>query len=254
MIATERASYILNKLRDKDTVTLKEIAAELGVSEATVRRDFERLDAQGFVVRVRSGATRVNGAVPGNAAPLVTSEKLTEHMEDKTAIARLAASFVHDGDCVFLDGGTTIAPMIDFIQDKRIKIVTHNLLVTHRLKNMNVDIFLIGGHYTHFHESTVGVYTEKMVSQFHFDHAFFGCSGIELMHQMAYNDDIDTVPVKEIAMKCSNTNYLLADASKLGKTSFCRLAPLSAFDGVIVICPPELSTPLPSNFIVVQDE
>ena len=38
MIATERASYILNKLRDKDTVTLKEIAAELGVSEATVRR------------------------------------------------------------------------------------------------------------------------------------------------------------------------------------------------------------------------
>ena len=178
MIATERASYILNKLRDKDTVTLKEIAAELGVSEATVRRDFERLDAQGFVVRVRSGATRVNGAVPGNAAPLVTSEKLTEHMEDKTAIARLAASFVHDGDCVFLDGGTTIAPMIDFIQDKRIKIVTHNLLVTHRLKNMNVDIFLIGGHYTHFHESTVGVYTEKMVSQFHFDHAFFGCSGI----------------------------------------------------------------------------
>ena len=47
-------------------------------------------------------------------------------MEDKTAIARLAASFVHDGDCIFLDGGTTIAPMIDFIQDKRIKIVTHN--------------------------------------------------------------------------------------------------------------------------------
>ena len=101
MIATERASYILNKLRDKDTVTLKEIAAELGVSEATVRRDFERLDKQGFVVRVRSGATRVNGAAPGNAAPLVTSEKLTEHMEDKTAIARLAASFVHDGDCIF---------------------------------------------------------------------------------------------------------------------------------------------------------
>ncbi len=37
MIATERASYILNKLRDKDTVTLKEIAAELGVSEATIK-------------------------------------------------------------------------------------------------------------------------------------------------------------------------------------------------------------------------
>lgn len=254
MIATERASYILNKLRDKNTVTLREIASELGVSEATIRRDFERLDEQGFVVRVRSGATRANPAVTDNAAPLVTSEKLAEHIEEKTAIAKLAASFVRDGECVFLDGGTSIAPMIDFIQDKKIKIVTHNLLVPRRLKNMNVDIFLIGGHYTHFHESTMGVYTEKMVSQFHFDHAFFGCSGIELTSQMAYNDDIDTVPVKEVAMKCSHKNYLLADASKLGKTSFCRFAALSAFDGVIVSPPQETEASLPPNFIVVRDE
>ena len=198
MIATERASYILNKLRDKNTVSLKEIASELDVSEATVRRDFERLDKEGFVVRVRSGAKRVEPVVPDHVTPLVTSEKLTEYTEEKNAIAKFAAGFVHDGDCVFLDGGTTIAPMIDFIQDKKIKIVTHNLLIPRRLKKMNVDIFLLGGHYTQFHESTMGVYTEKMVSQFHFDHAFFGCSGIELVHQMVYNDDIDTVPVKEV--------------------------------------------------------
>ena len=94
MIATERASYILNKLRDKDTVTLKEIAAELGVSEATVRRDFERLDKQGFVVRVRSGATRVNGAAPGNAAPLVTSEK---RVKPSRSARRAASRIVSTG-------------------------------------------------------------------------------------------------------------------------------------------------------------
>lgn len=254
MIATERANYILNKLHEKDTVTLKEIASELGVSEATARRDFEWLDKKGLVVRVRAGVTRLNPVSADMAAPLVTSEKLTEHMPDKTAIARLAASFVQDGECIFLDGGTTIAPMIDFIQDKNVKIVTHNLLVPRRLKNMNVDIFLIGGHYTHFHESTVGVYTEKMVSQFHFDHSFFGCSGIEFSRQLAYNDDIDTVPVKEVAMKCSDKNYLLADASKLGKTSYCRFAALNAFDGVIVNVPSGFSTPLPSNFIVARQE
>ena len=120
--------------------------------------------------------------------------------------------------------------MIDFIQDKKIRIVTHNLLIPQRVQNMDVDIFLIGGHYSHFHASTVGVFAEKMVSQFHFDHAFFGCSGIELVHQMAYNDDIDTIPVKEVAMKYATHNYLLADASKLGVTSYCRFNPLSAFD------------------------
>lgn len=249
MIASERASYILSQLKEKDTVTLKEISDRLGVSIATVRRDFERLDEKGLVVKVRSGATRVDMGMQLQPAPIVTSEKSKEHIEAKTAIAHKAASFIRDGDCIFLDGGTTIAPMIDFIQNKKIKIVTHNLLVPQRLKNLDVDIFLIGGHYSHCHVSTVGVYAEKMVSQFHFDHAFFGCSGIELSRQMAYNDDIDTIPVKEVAMKCASRSYLLADASKLGVTSYCRFSPLSTFDMVISNNRQAIEGGFPSNFV-----
>ena len=248
MIASERARYILNRLKEKEVVTLKEIADELGVSIATVRRDFEKLDEKGLAVKVRSGATRAS--LPGpSAAPMVTSEKSKEHIEAKISIASKAASLVKDGDCIFLDGGTTIAPMIDFIQDKKIRIVTHNLLIPQRVQNMDVDIFLIGGHYSPFHASTVGVFAEKMVSQFHFDHAFFGCSGIELVHQMAYNDDIDTIPVKEVAMKYATHNYLLADASKLGVTSYCRFNPLSAFDLIISDHNDNMPDGLPSNFV-----
>ena len=68
MIASERARYILNRLKEKEVVTLKEIADELGVSIATVRRDFEKLDEKGLAVKVRSGATRAS--LPGpSAAP-----------------------------------------------------------------------------------------------------------------------------------------------------------------------------------------
>lgn len=63
MIASERARYILNRLKEKEVVTLKEIADELGVSIATVRRDFEKLDEKGLAVKVRSGATRAS--LPG---------------------------------------------------------------------------------------------------------------------------------------------------------------------------------------------
>lgn len=42
---------------------------------------------------------------------------------------------------------------------------------------------------------------------------FSAVQGIELVHQMAYNDDIDTIPVKEVAMKLATHNYLLADAA-----------------------------------------
>lgn len=100
MIASERARYILNRLKEKEVVTLKEIADELGVSIATVRRDFEKLDEKGLAVKVRSGATRAS--LPGpSVAPMVTSEKSKEHIEAKISIASKAASLVKDGDCIF---------------------------------------------------------------------------------------------------------------------------------------------------------
>lgn len=252
MIAAERDYFILNRLQDKGTVTIKETALELAVSEATVRRDFERLERQGLVSRVRAGATRIDALPLGNVAPQITSEKITEHMDEKLLIAQKAASLIQDGECIFLDGGTTVAPIIDYIQGKNVKIVTHNLLVPQRLKDVDADIFLIGGHYKHYHESTVGIYSEKMISQFHFDYAFFGCSGIELTRQLAYNDDIETVPAKEVAMKCADKNYLLADSRKIGKTSFCRFSALQVFDGIICCAPENLAFSLPSNFIVVN--
>ena len=136
MIATERMDYILQKLEAETTVTIKEIAASLNVSEATIRRDFERLEQKGLALRVRAGATKTSGSPLGNVAPLITSEKLTEHMEEKNVIAKAAASLIQDGQCIFLDGGTSVAQLIDFIQDKRIKIVTPNLLIPRKLYNM----------------------------------------------------------------------------------------------------------------------
>ena len=217
MIATERMDYILQKLEAEATVTIKEIAASLNVSEATIRRDFERLEQKGLALRVRAGATKTSGSPLGNVAPLITSEKLTEHMEEKNVIA------------------------------------TPNLLIPRKLYNMDMDIFLIGGRYMHFHESTVGTYAEKMISQFHFDYAFFGCSGIELNNQLAYNDDIETVPVKEVAMRCADKSVLLADSSKIGKTSVCRFASLSSFDNIIIYEPENLSIGFPSNFTIVKE-
>ena len=119
---------------------------------------------------------------------------------------------------------------------------------------MNVDIFLIGGHYTHFHESTVGVYTEKWSLSFISTTPFFGCLGHRLMHQMAYNDDIDTVPVKEIAMNCSKQEITFWRTRNKLKTSFCRLAPLSAFRRGDCHLPARAQHPAALNFIVVQDE
>ena len=61
MIAEERANYILKRLQERETLSLKDIARELSVSEATVRRDFQKLEKLGRLVRVHSGALRAEG-------------------------------------------------------------------------------------------------------------------------------------------------------------------------------------------------
>lgn len=251
MIAEERANYILKRLQERETLSLKDIARELSVSEATVRRDFQKLEKLGRLVRVHSGALRAEGEQSHQQEQVPAIPRKPEiNVAAKRAVAQRAAAFVEDGDCIFLDGGTSIAPMAACLGGKKIKIVTHNLLIPQYLTDAQADIFIVGGYYRPYHATTVGHYAEKMLSQFHFDHAFFGCSGIDLRQQMAYNNDIDTIPVKEAAMQYSAHNYLLIDASKFDTTAYCRFSKLSAFDHIICNRKEGLQE-YPGNFIVI---
>lgn len=253
MIASERSNYIISRLKERETISLRDISRELGISEATARRDFEKLEQQGMLVRVHSGATRVgNFERPAAEPSMVTPTMKPEvNVAAKHLVAQRAAAFVQEGDCIFLDGGTSLAPMITCLAGKRIRIVTHNILIAQNFGDALADLFLVGGYYRSYHATTVGHHAEKMISQFHFDHAFFGCSGVDLKQHMAYNNDIDTIPVKEAAMKYSARNYLLIDDSKLDTTAYCRFSSLSAFDHVICNRREGDATEYPSNFLLV---
>lgn len=245
---------ILDRLKERETIGSKELSRELNVSEATIRRDLEGLKREGKLVRVRSGARRVEGNAK-KAEIIDYSQPIlfrghNEHAEEKRAVAKRAATFVHDGDCIFIDGGTSLAPLIDYLSGKKIKIVTHNIRIVLNLKDPAADIFLVGGYYKSHHATTVGYYGENMISQFHFDHAFFGCSGVNLEQQIAFNNDIDTIPMKKMAMKSAEHKYLLIDSSKLSETAYCRFCSINEFDYVLCNCSQEDEN-CPANFIFV---
>lgn len=254
MIASERNNYILNRLKERETIGSKEISRELNVSEATVRRDLDLLEREGKLIRVRSGARRVESSVDHVDSTKfqypILLQGSNKNMEAKCAVAKRAATFVKDGDCVFIDGGTSLAPLIDYLSGKRIKIVTHNLRIVLNLKTPEAEIFLVGGYYKPYHATTVGYYGESMISQFHFDHAFFGCSGVNLEQQVAFNNDIDTIPMKKMAMKTAEHKYLLIDTSKLSETAYCRFCSISEFDYVICNSEKEIGS-YPANFLFV---
>lgn len=249
MIASERRRFILESLNSKGVISLKDTARDLGVAEITVRRDFEKLEAEGKLKRVQGGATALDDL---QGAELTMSQKLPIHMHEKEIVAAYAAELVQDGDCVFIDGGTTMLPFAAALMRKNVRIITYNTMILKKATKPNARIFLIGGEYLPHYNMNVGPIAQDMLKQFYFDSAFFGCAGVDLGQQMAYTTETESLVMKRIAMENAKRNYLLVDSTKFSTKGFLKLCETSQFDSIICnACSPE--EPLPENLYIIPD-
>ena len=107
MLTEKRYEVILNLLNEKNSVTVTEIKELLGISESTIRRDLAALDKAGKLIKVVGGAVAADGGFT-TAEPSV-AQKAEINKDEKTAIARYAASLIERDDFVYLDAGTTEA-------------------------------------------------------------------------------------------------------------------------------------------------
>lgn len=228
MIAAERKMYIMKQLDQKSIVSLKQLALEIGASEITVRRDLEKLENEGKLKRVPGGATLEHQ----DSVEMTMSAKAALNAGAKRLVAKRAAEEVREGECVFLDGGTTTAPMIDFLAERKVTIVTYSQLVLCKLVNPVAEIHVIGGRFVPHYGMNVGPEAQESLKRYHFDHAFLGCTGVTLDSNMSYITNMESLLMKKIAMENSSQNYLLLDSSKFQKPSFLKFVELDAFDQI----------------------
>ncbi|MEM1483514.1 DeoR/GlpR family DNA-binding transcription regulator [Oscillospiraceae bacterium PP1C4] len=252
MIASERVLYIMKSINELGVVNLKDIANQLGISETTVRRDFEKLEKQGKLKRVQGGAT-TNGGTEEllENAQLTTRLKTTVNMQQKQIVGAYAASLVTEGECIYLDDGTSILPIAEILMRKKVHIVTNSTLLLEKAKNATADVFLVGGQYQPYYDVVVGPIAQEILDKFHFDHAFIGCFGASLEKQMAYTMEMDCMSMKMLAMKNATQKHLLLDDSKLTKAGFYAIADLKTFDHIICNNAESIPQNLPKNFILV---
>lgn len=252
MLTKERIIYLLDKLDRDHIIHVKQIAAELDVSESTIRRDLTELEHQGKLKRVHGGA------IKGSLSEIVSQKKenaLQERQqtnpEEKRALCKAASDLVQDGECIFIDGGTTFVSMIDYLQDRPVRIITNNQMIISRLNHPKAQVIVIGGDYLGNYAISGGTMALNEIKQFQFDRAFIGCAGLDLERQMTYTEELETREIKESAMKNSRASYLLADKGKVKSGGFCKLAPTSRFDRIFVTDMEKLPV-LPGNFQIVH--
>ena len=252
MIASERILYIMKCINDLGVVNLKEIATELGISDTTVRRDFEKLEKQGKLKRVQGGATTSGGTEELlENAQLTTRLKTNVNLPQKQIVGAYAASLVKEGDCVYLDDGTSILPVANILLRKKVHIVTNSTLVLERAKKAVADVFIIGGQFQPYYDIVVGPIALEILEKFHFDHAFIGCFGASLEKQMAYTMEMECMSIKSLAIKNASHAHLLLDDSKLTKAGFYAIAGFDAFDTIICNQAEHLPANLPEQFVLV---
>jgi DeoR/GlpR family transcriptional regulator of sugar metabolism len=227
MLAAARKDLLLTRLRTDGRIVAKEIAAELGLSEDSIRRDLRELDAQGLAVRVYGGALPASPAAAGYAA------RSTVAPESKRRVAAAAVALIEPGATVILDGGTTTLAMVDALPKSfRGTVITHSPTIAAALLDHEVDVFLIGGQIFKHSAVACGAAAVEAADRISADLFFLGVTGIHPAAGLTTGDAEEAAMKRALAARAAET-YALGSDEKIGTASRHTVMAIDQVAGVI---------------------
>jgi DeoR/GlpR family transcriptional regulator of sugar metabolism len=232
MLAAERRDFLLARLRADGKVVAKDMAAEIGIAEDTIRRDLRELAAAGLCQRV------YGGALPAAPAAADYATRATVEAESKRRVAAAAAALIQPGNTVLLDGGTTALALTAALPpDLSATIVTHSptvaaALVTHP----TVDVYVLGGRLFKHSAVACGAAAVEAAGRINADLFFLGVTGVHHRAGLTTGDPDEAAMKRALAARAAET-YVLASAEKVGAASPFSVLPLSDVAGVITDVP-----------------
>ena len=227
MLSSVRYERILERLRSAGPTEVAVFSGLLHVSEATVRRDLAHLETQGALIRVHGGAALATA--PELPFALVSTSRLDE----KTAVARRAASLVEDGDVVLLDIGTTTHQLAVELRGRPITVVTSSLAVLEVFEHDTAtELIVLGGVLRRNYRSLVGFITEQALRQIHVHKLFLGTSGIRTDGSVLDTTVVE-VPVKHGMIASADHVTLLADTDKFPGSGVARVCGPDAINALV---------------------
>lgn len=218
MLTPERHRLILQLLKEKGIIKIQEIMELTCSSESTIRRDLSQLEEQKFLKRIHGGASRLQGKLQEPSM----IEKSSKNLHEKQLIAKYAAGLVEEGDCIYLDAGSTIFEMIDNLPND-IVVVTNGFMHLPGLLNKGISTFLIGGFAKQKTNALIGRGALESLEFYRFDKCFMGVNGIHPQFGFTTPDQEEAM-VKQKAVFLSREAFVLADSTKFSEISFAKIA------------------------------
>ncbi|MCF8358885.1 MAG: DeoR/GlpR family DNA-binding transcription regulator [Prolixibacteraceae bacterium] len=230
MLANQRREKILELLQEDGQAKVMELSRIFKVTEVTIRQDLERLEKDDFIVREHGGAFLKN--IDMNVRSLSLQNQ--ENMPLKRTIAKKAVEYINDGDTIILDSGSTTTEIARLMNDyKNLTVITNALNIALILgAHSGINVILTGGEFKAPTLSLTGQKAADFFQNLHVDKLFLATAGITLKSGLTY-PGISDICVKRAMIESAETTYLVADSTKIGKSSFASLGALSLIDFLI---------------------
>jgi DeoR/GlpR family transcriptional regulator of sugar metabolism len=229
VLVQERRQHVLELVSRRGFVAVEDLARTIGVSESTIRRDLAYWDRQDVLRRTHGGAMYLGD---GAALPAL-EERSSSQIEEKRAIARVAAARIRDGETVLLDGGTTTLEVARRLVGRSLQIVTNSLPIASLFaSSKETDLVVLGGYVYPKTGVALGPLTVRMMEDLHVHLTVLSVGGITA--RGLFNSNLLLVETERQMMRCADEVVVVADHTKVGRPALAFLCELSAVDTLIV--------------------
>ncbi|WP_333767353.1 DeoR/GlpR family DNA-binding transcription regulator [Streptomyces sp. IBSBF 2435] len=228
MLAAERRDHLLGLLAREGKIVAKDVAAGLGISEDSVRRDLRDLAAGGLCQRVYGGALPVSPA----AADYASRQAVAPGGKRKVAAA--AVALVRPGGALILDGGTTALAVVRALpQDLACTVITHSPTIAAALLGHPLaEVFLLGGRVFKHSAVACGAAAVEAAQNVSADLCLLGVSGVHPEAGLTTGDAEEAAMKRALAARSADT-WILASSEKIGTASRFRVLPWAEVSGLI---------------------
>ncbi|NMB10980.1 MAG: DeoR/GlpR transcriptional regulator [Firmicutes bacterium] len=231
MLPEERRQYILAILGKNGAATVRDLAERFGVSLVTIRRDLDRLEGDGLIIKTHGGAVSLG---VNTHAELRLSEREQQYREEKDRIGMKAANLVQPGDTVILDEGSTCLAIARYLRLKEdITVVTNGIRVAAELLGSpRITLIVIGGVCNHESAMLYGTDAEKAYSRLRADIYFMGIDAFSSEHGIMDGNFLQ-ISLKQVKSSVSSQVIGAAHKAKYGRRAVARIGALSMLNTLI---------------------
>lgn len=236
MAGRERLMLIKQHVQSMKKVSVADLSQQCGVTEETIRRDLDKLEAEGAVTRVHGGAIWNNGT---QKEGIHFYRRMTKHVKEKQEIARKAIDLLEGKQTIIADSSTTVMETLKLVPDTaEITVVTNSTEVFREFQQSSINIISIGGEFNKKSLSLQGQLAKNNITKYNVDLALISCKGLN-MDKGVQDSNEGEAEIKKLMLEQAKEVALLADCSKFDQTAFVSLIDLRSVNYIITDRQPE---------------